>query len=96
MRLGRHLSAVMLAGGGATVATALLWWTLSYWQVWTNDYLSVAESGRCLVADSSICRLATSLCSTRHAPLVAAYSPIALWAGVAIAFCGLLPKTSDP
>lgn len=85
----RHLPAVLLGLGGATVAAALLWWGLTFWPTVSNDYLSVAEAGRCLVADSSLCRLATSLCGARHAVLVAAYSPAALWSGAAAAFGGL-------
>ncbi len=92
MTLARRLPTLLLVTGTATVAGALSWWVLSYWQVWSNDYLSVAESGRCLVADSSICHLATSLCTGRHAALVAVYSPIALWAGVALTLSSLLPS----
>lgn len=85
----RHLSAVLLAAGGATVAAAVAWWGFTFWSPVSNDYLSVTEAGRCLVADSSLCRLTTSLCGTRHAALTAAYSPVALWCGAAAAFCGL-------
>ena len=88
--------AVLFVGGAATLAGALVWWTLSYWQVWSNDYLSIAESSRCLVADSSICRLATSLCTGRHAAPVAVYSPVALWAGVAMTLASLLPSRHRP
>lgn len=92
MSVAVRLPTLLLAGGMAIVAGSLLWWTLSYWQVWSNDYLSVAESGRCLVADSSICRLATSLCTSRHVAAIAVYSPIALWAGVALTLSSLLPS----
>jgi hypothetical protein len=94
--LARRIPIALIVGGAATIAAALLWWTLSYWQVWSNDYLSVAEASRCLVADSSICRLATSLCTGRHVGFIAIYSPVALWAGVALAFCGLLPVRRSP
>jgi hypothetical protein len=83
---------LLLAGGSITVAGALLWWELSYWQVWGNNYLSVAESSRCLLADSSLCRLATSLCTSRHAAVIAAYSPAALWAGVGLVLSSLVPS----
>ena len=89
MSVARQLPTVLLALGGITVAAALVWWSLTFWPTVSNDYLSVTEAGRCLVADSSLCRLATSLCGTRHAVLVAAYSPVALWCGAAAAFCGL-------
>ncbi len=92
MTLTRRLPTFLLAAGTATIAGALLWWVLSYWQVWTNDYLGVAESGRCLVSDSSICRLATSLCTTRHAAAIGVYSPAALWAGLALTLSSLLPS----
>ena len=71
------------------MGAALAWWGLTFWPPVSNDYLSVAEAGRCLVADSSLCRLATSLCGTRHAAPVAAYSPLVLWCGAAVAFCRL-------
>lgn len=99
MSAARHLPAVLLAAGAATVAAALAWWGLTFWPPVSNDYLSVTEAGRCLVADSSLCRLATSLCGTRHATLVAAYSPLALWCGAAAAFCGLgsaAPRKARP
>ena len=71
------------------VGAAIAWWGLTFWPTVSNDYLSVTEAGRCLVADSSLCRLATSLCGTRHNALVAAYSPLALWCAATVAFCGL-------
>ena len=89
MKATHHLPAVLLALGGTTVVAALVWWGLTFWPTVSNDYLSVTEAGRCLVADSSLCRLATTLCGARHAVLVAAYSPFALWCGAAAAFCGL-------
>ncbi len=90
MSAPRHLPAALFALGGATVAAALLWWGLTFWPTVSNDYLSVAEAGRCLLADSSLCRLATSLCGARHVVLVAAtYSPAILWSGAAAAFGGL-------
>ena len=90
MSAARSLSTLLLALGGATAGSALVWWGLTYWPTVSNDYLSVAEAGRCLVADSSLCRLATSLCGARHVVLVAAsYSPLALWFGAAAAFGGL-------
>lgn len=92
MTHAHRLPAILLGAGTATVAGALLWWMLSYWQVWANDYLSVAESGRCLVADSSICRLATSLCTSRHMTVIGVYSPAALWMGVALTLSSLLPS----
>ncbi len=95
MNAARHLPAVLLALGGAATGSALVWWGLTYWPSVSNDYLSVAEAGRCLVADSSLCRLATSLCGTRHAVLVAAtYSPLVLWSGAAAAFGGLWSAAS--
>ena len=89
MSAARHLPTILLAAGGTTVAAALAWWGLTFWPPISNDYLSVTEAGRCLMADSSLCRLATSLCGTRHVVLVAAYSPLLLWCGAAAAFCGL-------
>ncbi len=89
MRAARHIPGFLLAAGGTTVVAALAWWSLTFWPTVSNDYLSVTEAGRCLVVDSSLCRLATSLCGARHALLVAAYSPVVLWSGAAAAFCGL-------
>lgn len=83
----------LLALGSATVCAALAWWGVTFWPTVSSDYLSFTEAGRCLVADSSLCRLATSLCGTRHAALVAAYSPLALWIGTALACSALWPAT---
>ncbi len=85
----RPLSLALLALGGLSVGSALIWWGLTFWPPVGNQYLSMTEAGRCLVFDSSLCRLATSLCGARHAALVIAYSPIVLWAGAAATFCGL-------
>ena len=85
----RHLPSTLIALGGLTVGSALIWWGLTFWPTVSNDYLSMTEAARCLVLDSSLCRLATSLCGARHAALVVAYSPVVLWAGAATAFCGL-------
>ena len=74
----RHLSLPLLALGGMSVASALLWYGLTFWPPVGNQYLSLTEAGRCLVFDSSLCRLATTLCSARHAALVTTYSPILL------------------
>ena len=95
MTLARHLSAVLLAFGAALVASALVWWGLTFWPTVSNEYLSVTEAGRCLVADSGLCHLATSLCGARHAALVAAYSPVLLWFGAAAAFGGLCSASSQ-
>lgn len=85
------LRIILLVLGCATVGTALAWWGVTFWPTVTNDYLSLAEAGRCMVADSSLCHLATSLCGTRHAASVSAYSPLSLWLGAAIACSGLWP-----
>ncbi len=85
----RHLPAILLGFGGLIVASALTWWALTFWPTVGNHYLSIAEAGRCLVFDSSLCRLATTLCGARHVALIIAYSPIVLWAGAATTFCGL-------
>ncbi len=86
----RFAAPVALAFGLGAMALALAWWGLTYWPTYANGYLSGIEAGRCLVSDSSLCRLATSLCGARHAALVAAaYSPLALWAGTATACGGL-------
>ena len=85
----RRVPDVLLAAGATTVLAALAWWGLTFWPTVSNDYLSVTEAGRCLLADSSLCRLATTLCGARHAALVLAYSPLPFWFGVAAAFCGL-------
>lgn len=71
------------------MAAALAWWGLTFWPTVSNDYLSITDAGRCLVADSSLCRLATTLCGARHVAPAAGYSPVILWCGAAAAFCGL-------
>lgn len=94
MTLARRWPNVVLGLGLASVGAALAWWGVTFWPPVSNDYLSVAEAGRCLVFGSSLCELATALCGTRHAAIVAAYSPLALWLGAAVAFCGLWPASA--
>ena len=89
MSIAQRWPAFVSALGRATMAAALAWWGMTFWPPVSNAYLSVTEAGRCLVADTSLCGLATSLCGSRHAVFVAAYSPIALWLGAAASFCGL-------
>ena len=74
--------------GGVTLFGGVAWWALTYWQVWTNDYLPLSQASRCLLADSSICRLAAALCTGQHRPLVTLYSPWIVWLGVSTLFCG--------
>ncbi len=85
----RHLPSMLIVFGGLTVGSALIWWGLTFWPTVSNDYLSMTEAGRCLVLDSSLCRLATSLCGARHAAFILTYSPIILWSGAATTFLGL-------
>ena len=94
MTPARRWPALCLALGVATIGSALAWWGATFWPPVSNDYLSVMEAGRCLVADSSLCGLATSLCGARHAVVVAAYSPVVLWLGAAVAGCGLWPAST--
>lgn len=89
MTARRRARPLLLVGGAAAVGAALVWWGLAFWTPVTNAYLSPGEAGRCLVADSSLCRLAMSLCSTRHIQIVTTYSPLVLWMGAAMAFVGL-------
>ena len=86
----RQPGRTLLGTGLLAVAAAVGWWGLSYGQVWHNDYISLPEASRCLVADSAICRLATSLCGARHAAGVAVYSPILFWIGLALACASAL------
>ena len=85
----RPLSLALLALGGLSVGSALIWWGLTFWPTVGNQYLSMTEAGRCLVFDSSLCRLPTSLCGARHAAFILTYSPIILWSGAATTFLGL-------
>ena len=89
MTLVRLAPAAMLAAGVLTTFGAVLWWGLTYWQVWAYDYVSFPQAGKCLVADSTICRLAASLCTGQHRALVSIYSPVTLWAGALLLAGGL-------
>jgi hypothetical protein len=80
---------LVLLAGAATTAAALLWWGLTYWPVWSYDYLPLTQAGRCLVQDSTICRLAASLCTGQHRTFVSIYSPLAFWAGAMLLVGGL-------
>lgn len=90
----RLLPAAVLVAGLATTTGAVLWWGLTYWQVWFYEYLSLPQAGRCLVGDSTICRLAAALCTGQHRALVAVYSPLALWAGAVLSAVGLAVTTA--
>lgn len=90
--MARAFSLTLLLLGVATMAGATLWWALTYWQVWAYDYLSLPQAGKCLVADSTICRLASALCTGQHRGLVTGYSPIVIWIGAVISCCGLWPR----
>lgn len=81
MRAARIAPAALLAIGGATTVAALVWWGLTYWPVWSYEYLPLMQASKCLVADSTICRLAASLCTGQHRTLVSIYSPLTLWIG---------------
>ena len=83
-------SSAVLAAGVATTAAALMWWGLTYWPVWSYDYLPLTQVGRCLVADSTICRLAASLCTGQHRTLVSIYSPMTLWVGGVLSIGGVI------
>ena len=89
--MARSISTVLLAAGATTVGIALVWWVLTFWQVWSYDYLPLAQAGKCLLAGSTICRLATALCTGQHRALVGVYSPVALWIGAAAFIAGLGP-----
>ena len=87
----RTVSLAALSAGTAAVLAGIAWWAVSYWQVWTNSYLSLPQAGRCLVADSSICRLAAALCTGRHRSIAATYSPWLLWLGASALVGGAGP-----
>lgn len=91
MRPARLLSAVVAAAGACAVLAGVVWWAVSYWQVWSNDYLSLPQASRCLVTDSSICRLAAALCTGQHRSFAATYSPWVMWLGGAVFLCGVGP-----
>ena len=91
MNRSRLAASVMLVAGALTLACAVVWWALTYWQVWTFEYLSLPQAGKCLLADSTICRLATALCTGQHRSSVALYSPTALWVGALMCLCGMGP-----
>lgn len=77
---GARVVALALATAGAlALVGSLVWWWLSYEEVYRYDYLSLRQAGLCLLGDSEICRLATSLCRGRHASLVTPYSSATLW-----------------
>ena len=92
MTVRRNAPAVFLGAGLLTTLGAVLWWGLTYWQVWTYEYLSLPQAGRCLVADSTICRLATALCTGQHRLIVSIYSPLTLWAGAVLIMGGLAAR----
>ena len=96
MSAARTFSAAILACGACAVLAGIGWWAVSYWQVWANDYLSLPQASRCLLADSSICRLAAALCTGQHQSFAATYSPWIVWLGAATTLCGAGPLALIP
>lgn len=89
MKATRPVALAAVLAGLATTAAALCWWGLTYWPVWSYDYLPLTQASKCLVANSTICRLAASLCTRQHRALVSIYSPLAFWAGAILLAGGL-------
>jgi len=84
----------LLCAGMLVVALAIVWWWLSFRDVYANAYLSLPEAGRCLLHDSAVCRLAASLCRSKHPLEIFGYSSTALWVGVAALFAGVAIRAS--
>ncbi len=82
--------------GWAVTVVAVAWWALSFGEVYAHDYITLREALSCSVVDSEICRLATSLCRSRHALTVAAYNSATLWAGAALLLGSLATGASSP
>ncbi len=96
MSRARTFGIVALVAGACTLIGGIGWWAVSYWQVWANDYLSLPQASRCLLADSSICRLAAALCTGQHRSFAATYSPWIVWLGAAATLCGAGPLALIP
>jgi hypothetical protein len=85
-------TAVIVAAGVAVTVAAFGWWMLTYWPVWSYNYLPLAQASRCLLADSTICRLAASLCTGQHRALVSIYSPWVFWCGACLLIGGAMAQ----
>lgn len=101
MTAGRITALALGATGALGLAGAFGWWWLSYAEVYRYDYLTLRQASLCLVGDSEICRLATSLCRGRHASDVAPYSSAALWLALGLLCASLVipgwrPRPSSP
>jgi len=84
----------LFGGGLLVIAFAIAWWWLSYREVLAYDYLSLSQAGVCLVQDSVVCRLATSLCQSKHPFVLLTYTSTALWAGIAALCAGAATRSS--
>lgn len=74
---------IALIGGGLLLAS-LAWWASVFLRIIGIGYLSAPEALSCSVASSIVCDLATSLCGRTHPWGVTWYSPVLLWASVAL------------
>ncbi len=90
----RLLSRALLIFGALATAFAIVWWWVSFREVYQNDYISFIDASACLVQDSTICRLATSLCRSHHPLAILAYSSNALWIGVAALCASLMTRAA--
>lgn len=70
--------------GGTLLAAAFAWWAIVFLRVLSNGYLSAPEALSCSAISSIVCDLATSLCGKTHPLGITWYSPLPLWAGVAL------------
>jgi hypothetical protein len=82
--------------GSGLMLGALAWWALVFLRVIGNGYLSAREALTCSLASSVICDLATSLCGKTHPLGIAWYSPVLLWASVALLSAAALLTRDAP
>ncbi len=92
-------STLWLAGlGSGMLLLAIAWWSVVFLRVIGNGYLSAGEALTCAVNGSIVCDLATSLCGRTHPLGISWYSPLLMWAAVALlsAAALILPARSEP
>jgi hypothetical protein len=91
-RVARGLTGI----GGAAVATAVAWWGLLFPTVVANTGLTFGEALPCVVSNSQLCELETTLCGAGHWLGIKSYSPTLFWCGAALLSVSLLLTSLRP
>ncbi|MGA2793980.1 MAG: hypothetical protein ABSE69_10670 [Roseiarcus sp.] len=92
----QRLTRVLILFGVAATGLSVAWWWLTYRDVVGYAYLSAPNAGLCLVGESTICKLARSICRGAHPLDILEYWSPSFWLGVAALSLSLITGASVP